>query len=219
MRWLTVDATRPDPAVIGVAAELLRGGGLVAFPTETVYGLGVDPFNEEAVERLFAVKGRPVEKGLILHLGEVAQIDAVARAVPAAAQALIERFFPGPLTLVLPMRAGVEPPLLARRVTAGGDTIAVRMPAHPVALALARAFGGPIAAPSANLSGEPPPTDAESIRYTLGPSIDALLDAGPTPGGIPSTLVDVTATPIRILREGAIPSSDVWAALAGRRGS
>jgi L-threonylcarbamoyladenylate synthase len=215
MRWLTVDPADPDPAVIAVASDLLRGGGLVAFPTETVYGLGVDPFNEEAVERLFAVKGRPVEKGLILHLGEVAQIDAVAREVPPAARRLIGQFFPGPLTVVLPVRSGVEQPSLSRKVTGGSDTIAVRLPAHPVALALARAFGGPIAAPSANRSGEPPPTDAETIRRTLGSALDAILDAGPVLGGIPSTLVDVTATPIRILREGAIPASDVWAALKG----
>ncbi len=213
MRWLTVDASRPDPAVIEVAAERLRGGGLVAFPTETVYGLGVDPFNEDSVERLFAVKGRPPEKGLILHLGEVSQIEQVARDVPLAARRLIEQFFPGPLTLVLPVRADTEGRSLAHRVTGGGDTIAVRLPAHPVALALARAFGGPIAAPSANRSGEPPPTEAETIRRTLGPSIDVILDAGATQGGVPSTLVDVAATPIRILREGAIPAAAVWAAL------
>jgi L-threonylcarbamoyladenylate synthase len=213
MRLLAVDPADPDPAVIAEAAGLLRAGGLVAFPTETVYGLGVDPFNAEAVGRLFAVKGRPPEKGLILHLGETRQIESVADPIPAAARALIQRFFPGPLTLVLPAKTRAGDPRLPRQVTGGGETIAVRLPDHPVAVALARAFGGPIAAPSANPSGEPPPTDAESVRRTLGPVIDAILDGGPTPGGVPSTLVDVTATPIRILREGAIPASAVWAAL------
>jgi L-threonylcarbamoyladenylate synthase len=215
MRLLTVDPADPDPAVIAEAAGLLRAGGLVAFPTETVYGLGVDPFNAGAVGRLFVVKGRPAEKGLILHLGDVRQIEAIADPIPPAARALVRHFFPGPLTLVLRAKTGTGAPELSRRVTGGGETVAVRLPDHPVALALARAFGGPIAAPSANLSGEPPPTDAETVRRTLGPAIDAILDAGPTPGGVPSTLVDVTAAPIRILREGAIPSNAVWAALGG----
>jgi L-threonylcarbamoyladenylate synthase len=207
---LRVDSVQPDAERIATAAELLREGKLVAFPTETVYGLGVDPWNEEAVRRLFAVKGRPEAKGLILHLGDVAQIESVAREVPDAARLLVARFFPGPLTLVLP-----AVPSIPRVVTGGGDTIAVRLPDHPVSIALARALGRPIAAPSANPSGEPPPRTADEVRRSLGEKIDAIVDAGPTPGGTPSTLVDVTVAPPRILRAGAVPEEAVWQALKG----
>jgi L-threonylcarbamoyladenylate synthase len=209
MRRLVTDPRAPDPEVIAAAAGLLRGGGLVAFPTETVYGLGVDPFQPAAVERLFVAKGRPEEKGLIFHLGEITEVEELAAEVPAAARALLARFFPGPLTLVLPARERV--PLAAR---GGRSTLAVRMPDHPVALALARAFGGPIAAPSANLSGAPPPRTAEEVALALGDRIDALVDAGPTPGGVPSTLVDLSVVRPRILREGAIASERILQVLS-----
>jgi L-threonylcarbamoyladenylate synthase len=208
MRRLVVDPSQPDPAAIAAAAASLREGGLVAFPTETVYGLGVDPFNERAVERLFAAKGRPAEKGLILHLGEREQITAIVRSFPPEAAALARRFFPGPLTLVLPAR-----PSISAAVTGGRDTVAVRMPDHPVALALARAFGGPIAAPSANPSGAPPPTTAEQVADYLAGAIDVLLDAGPSPGGVPSTILDLTTTSPRILRHGAVAEEEIWRAL------
>jgi L-threonylcarbamoyladenylate synthase len=184
---------------------------LVAFPTETVYGLGVNPFNEAAVARLFRVKGRPAEKGLILHLGEAEQARSVVSEFPPQAEALAARFFPGPLTLVLPARDTIP-----ATVTGGRETVAIRMPDHPVALALARAAGFPIAAPSANPSGAPPPTTADEVAHSLGSAIDLLLDSGPTPGGVPSTLVDLTAMPPRVLRHGAVPEARVWEVLKGR---
>jgi len=213
VRRVWVNPADPDPAAIRSAAETLRGGGLVAFPTETVYGLGVDPFNVDAVERLFRAKGRPAEKGLILHLGEAGQARSIVRAFPPPAEVLARRFFPGPLTLVLPARETIPP-----AVTGGRDTVAVRMPDHPVALALARAFGGPIAAPSANPSGEPPPVTADEVARSLGAAIDMLLDAGPTPGGVPSTLVDLTVHPPRILRHGAVAEERVWEVLGKEPG-
>jgi L-threonylcarbamoyladenylate synthase len=211
MRRLVVDPSHPDVHAINEAAAALQGGGLVAFPTETVYGLGVDPFNAEAVERLFEAKGRPAEKGLILHLGDIEQLDDLVRSFPEAAVTLARRFFPGPLTLVLPARPG-----LPSRVTGGRDSVAVRMPDHPVALALARAFGGPIAAPSANPTGLAPPTTAEQVAQYLGDAIDILLDGGPSTGGVPSTLVDLTSVPPRILRHGAVAEEEVWKALGSR---
>jgi L-threonylcarbamoyladenylate synthase len=208
MRRIAVDPGNPEPAAIAQAAAALHAGGLVAFPTETVYGLGVDPFNEAAVERLFLAKGRPSEKGLILHLGERGGLTGLSRALPREAEILVERFFPGPLTLVLAARETIP-----RWVTGGRDSVAIRMPDHPVALSLARAFGGPIAAPSANLSGAPPPTTADEVARDLGDRIELLLDGGPSPGGVPSTLVDLTGTTPRILRHGAIPEARVWEAL------
>lgn len=194
-----VDPTAPDPAVIARAAAILRAGGLVAFPTETVYGLGANALDAAAVRKIFAAKGRPSTNPLIAHVADADQVSAVAAAWPPAAARLAELYWPGPLTLVLPKR-----PELPDAVTAGGPTVAVRVPDHPVARALIRAAGVPLAAPSANRSTELSPTRAEHVLKGLNGRIDAVLDGGPCRGGIESTVVDVTGEPVRLLRPGLV---------------
>ena len=189
---------------IAQAAALLRAGKLVAFPTETVYGLGADALDAAAVAAIFAAKGRPPANPLIVHVGDIAQATALC-AWNDLAQRLAERFWPGPLTLVLPRREGV-PDI----VTAGGPTVALRMPAHPVALALLRAAGVPLAAPSANLSGQISSTRAEHVLAGLSGRIDAVLDAGPSPGGIESTVVGLVGG-ARLLRPGLLAPADIEA--------
>lgn len=189
----------PEPDAIERAAAVLRWGGLVAFPTETVYGLGADALNPQAVLRIFAVKGRPADNPLIVHVAGKEQLREVARAIPEPAWALVERFWPGPLTLVLPRHERV--PL---ETTGGLETVAVRMPDHAIALALIRALGRPIAAPSANLSGRPSPTAAEHVYEDLCGRIELILDGGPTRIGVESTVLDLTTSPPTILRPGGI---------------
>src|SRR5258708_32598650 len=194
---LKVSATTPDPRVIERAAAVIRSGGLVAFPTETVYGLGADGLNEAAVRKIFAAKGRPEVKGLILHLSEPAQAREVA-VLSRAAERLMEAFFPGPLALVLPALPGVP-----AVTTGGGTTVAVRMPDHAVARALIAAAGRPIAAPSANPSGAPPPRTAAAVLAGLGGGLPLLLDAGPPPPGPPSTPPGLTHQPPRLFPPAA----------------
>src|SRR5262249_34135404 len=177
-----VDPHSPNAEAITGAARLLRAGGLVAFPTETVYGLGANALDASAVARIFAAKGRPANNPLIVHVAEADEARQVAADWPEAAARLAERFWPGPLTLVLPKRA-----IVPDAVTANGPTLAVRVPAHPVAQALLRAAGVPVAAPSANRSTELSPTRAEHVLRGLDGRIDVLLDGGPTAGGIEST--------------------------------
>jgi L-threonylcarbamoyladenylate synthase len=193
-----------DEAMIARAAAVLRGGGLVAFPTETVYGLGANALDPAAVARIFIAKGRPSNNPLIVHVADTVDAGQVAAAWPPAAARLAERFWPGPLTLVLPKRAS-----LPDSVTARGATVAVRLPAHPVARALIRAAGVPVAAPSANRSGYISPTRAEHVLHSLGGRIDLLLDAGPVPGGIESTVLDLTSDPPRLLRPGLLSLADL----------
>ncbi|SFJ25132.1 L-threonylcarbamoyladenylate synthase [Paenibacillus sp. UNC496MF] len=201
-----VDAASPDGEPLRAAAARLREGGTVAFPTETVYGLGADARRSEAVERIFAAKGRPSDNPLIVHVAGRAQLAGLTLplAVPRAqalADRLMERFWPGPLTFVLPVRPGAVSP----RVTAGLDTVAVRMPAHPVALALIAASGCPLAAPSANRSGRPSPTLASHVRDDLDGRIDGIVDGGPAGVGLESTVVEVLdGETVRILRPGGI---------------
>ncbi|MFO7180388.1 MAG: L-threonylcarbamoyladenylate synthase [Pseudomonadota bacterium] len=190
------------------AVSVLKSGGLVAFPTETVYGLGADATNPDAVRRIFEAKGRPASHPLIVHVADAGALVDLARDVPPAATALAERFWPGPLTLVLERSARV-----LREVTGGQPTVAIRVPAHPVALALLRAFGGPVAAPSANRFGAVSPTTAEHVRRDLGARVDLVLEGGPAEVGLESTIVDVTSDPPRILRPGGIPNEAVAAAL------
>jgi L-threonylcarbamoyladenylate synthase len=191
-----------DARDVAAAAELLRDGGLVAFPTETVYGLGADGRSEAAVARIFAAKGRPADNPLILHVADFEAAAALWEAEPARlarARGLAEAFWPGPLTLVLPKAAGIPD-----NVTAGQDTVAVRVPDHPVALALLRAFGGPLAAPSANRSGRPSPTTAAHVLATLDGRIDAVLDGGATTVGVESTVLALAGARPRILRPGDV---------------
>lgn len=196
---LKVDAERPDADVIRRAADVIRAGGLVAFPTETVYGLGASALDARAAGRIFEAKGRPPTNPLILHVAGADAVLNVAAEWPETARGLAARFWPGPLTLVVPKAAAV-PDI----VTAGGPTVAVRCPNHPVALALIREAGVPIAAPSANRSTELSPTRAEHVLKSLNGRIDLLLDGGPCSGGIESTVVDVTGAIPRILRPGLI---------------
>jgi L-threonylcarbamoyladenylate synthase len=207
---VVIDRGTPDPSVIEWAARILRAGGLVAFPTETVYGLGADGLDAAAVARIFAVKRRPPDKGLILHLASREPLGDLVEEVTQEAERLIEAFTPGPLTLVLRAR-----PIVPAVVRGGGDTVAVRWPDHPVARALILAAGRPVAAPSANRSGDPPALQAADVARTFGDTIDLILDGGPTPLTVPSTVVDLTAHPARILREGAIDAETVMSVLRG----
>lgn len=181
------------------AARWLRSGGLVAFPTETVYGLGVDATNAAAVERLFRVKGRPSNNPLIVHIADIAQLEQVGQNVPRVAFELLERFSPGPITVVVPKRPEIVP-----SVTAGLDTVGVRIPAEESARAMLRAAQLPIAAPSANRSGRPSSTTYESVLEDFGGDIDAILIGGAAHIGLESTVVDCTREVPRVLRPGGI---------------
>lgn len=190
------------------AAEILRAGGLVAFPTETVYGLGADATSDLAVARIFAAKDRPRFNPLIAHVADAA---TAARFVswPHVAEMLSGAFWPGPLTLVLPLRAGAG---ISALVTAGLPSLAVRAPSHPVAQAILAAFGGPVAAPSANLSGRISPTTAAHVQAGLSDRIEAIVDGGASGVGLESTIVDLTGTPT-LLRPGGLPAEAIEAAL------
>lgn len=189
-----------DDASIRRAAALLRAGELVAFPTETVYGLGADALNGEAAARIFAAKGRPADNPLIAHIaGESGLAGLIAGEPCACARALMRAFWPGPMTLIFP-----KSPRVPREVTAGLDTVAVRMPSHPVARALIRAAQTPIAAPSANRSGRPSPTTAAHVLEDMEGRIPLILDGGPCEVGLESTVVDVTGARPRILRPGGV---------------
>ncbi|NUR87879.1 MAG: threonylcarbamoyl-AMP synthase [Nonomuraea sp.] len=190
------------------AAGVLRGGGLVAFPTETVYGLGADAEDPAAVARVFEVKGRPPSHPLIVHIGGAEHLGDWAEDVPPAARLLAERFWPGPLTLVL--RRGPRVPF---ETTGGLETMAVRVPDHPVALALLSAFGGGVAAPSANRFGSVSPTTADDVRAELGDAVDFVLDGGRCEVGVESTIVDVTGETPSVLRPGGVTREDLEAVL------
>ena len=201
---LVIDAGAPAPDIISRAAAALRAGGLVAFPTETVYGLGANALDERAVARIFAAKGRPATNPLIVHVPEIAAAQPLVRDFPATAQALAQRFWPGPLSLVL-AKSDRVPDL----VTAGGATVALRAPSHPVALALLQECGFPLAAPSANPSTLLSPTTADHVLHGLDGKIDMVLDAGPTPGGLESTVLDVSVSPPRLLRPGLVTRAQI----------
>lgn len=194
-----VDALRPDARAIAHAADCLRRGGLVAFPTETVYGLGAHARDRRAVARIFEAKGRPATDPLIVHVSALEAAAALVSDTPDVARALAARFWPGPLTLVF-HRATTVP----LEVTAGLETVAVRVPAHPVARALLEAADLPIAAPSANLFSRPSPTCAAHVLADLDGRVDIVLDAGPTHVGLESTVLDLTQDPPVVLRPGAV---------------
>jgi len=193
---LAVNPNTPEEPLVAEAARILGAGGLVAFPTETVYGLAADANNPSAVERLNRVKGRPPEKPYSIHLYEVAQIHAFVKEIPPMAKRLIERFWPGPLTIVMPAK--------------GTGSVGFRLPNHPVAQAFLRQCQRPVVAPSANRSGVPPPTDGREVLEALDGQFDCLLDAGPTPLGRESTVVSVVGGRLEILREGAILPQAIW---------
>jgi len=185
---------------IGIAAEILRAGGLVGIPTETVYGLGANGLDPEAVGRIFTAKGRPQDNPLILHIPDPSWLERYCRNIPPAAYALAEAVWPGPLTMVLQRRENVP-----NAVTCGLDTVGVRCPGHPLALAVIRAAGVPVAAPSGNLSGRPSPTCARHMLEDMDGRIDAILDGGACGVGVESTIVDLTTSVPRLLRPGGLP--------------
>ncbi len=194
-----IDAQYPDADVIAQAAEILRHGGLVAFPTETVYGLGANGLDEAACQGIYQAKGRPSDNPLILHISHIDELRPIVRDISKTAQKLIDAFWPGPLTMIFP-KADCVPNV----VTGGLDTVAVRFPSHPVAMALIHKAGLPIAAPSANTSGKPSPTRAEHVVLDLDGKINMILDGGTAAWGLESTIVDVSVTPPVILRPGAV---------------
>lgn len=197
-RLVKVDRWNPDPEIMREAGGVIRRGGLVAFPTETVYGLGANALDAAAVAGIFRAKGRPSDNPLIVHVQDPTEVPAFA-VLNDMALRLIDLFWPGPLTLVLPSLEIVPP------VTRGGlDTVGVRMPSHPVALALIAEAGVPIAAPSANRSGRPSPTEADVVFHDLGEGVDMILDGGPTEVGVESTVLDVSGEVPVLLRPGGV---------------
>ncbi len=194
------------PSQIEIAADLLRQGECVAFPTETVYGLGANALDEKAVAKIFLAKGRPADNPLIIHCHSRAQLSDLVVGWPRQAEILMDAFWPGPLTLVL-----YKKPCIPSIVTGGLATVALRFPDHPVALSLLKAADLPIAAPSANVSGKPSPTRAEHVMEDMLGKIAAIIDGGPTGGGVESTVLDCTVSPFRILRPGGITLEQIRA--------
>ena len=197
MQTLRLSAAKQED--LETAAELIKGGALVALPTETVYGLGANGLDPEAVAKIFSAKGRPQDNPLILHVAELARLYDFCEPVPPAALLLAERFWPGPLTVVLRAK-----PIVPRRTTAGLDTVAVRCPDHAATREIIKLAGVPIAAPSANLSGKPSTTTAEHVLHDMDGRIDAVVDGGPCRVGVESTIVDLTGEVPRLLRPGGI---------------
>lgn len=189
------------------AASLLRAGGIVAYPTETYYGLGVDPFNEQALARLFKVKNRPSVKPVLVLVADRGQVALLAREISGAALRLMDRFWPGPLTLVLPARSELSPFL-----TGGTGTVGVRLSPHPAALSLLQAFAAPLTATSANRSGQDPAVTAGEVQTAFGSEVDLILDGGKTPGKKGSTLVGVSGSQVTCIREGCISFARVMQA-------
>ena len=195
-------------AVSAHARKVLLQGGVIAFPTDTFYGLGVDPFNRDAVDQIFAIKGREKKKPLLLLISAREQLETLVRDITPAHSTLMQGFWPGPLTLLFEPGSGI-----VNYVSAG--LIGIRQPGNSMTRDLISSFGQAITAPSANLSGEAPPTSAKQVEQSLGSHLDLIIDGGTCPGGKPSTLVDATETPVRLIRPGAIPFNDIEIALRG----
>lgn len=204
----TLYLSAKDPGCAETAAEIIRRGGLVAIPTETVYGLGANGLDEAAVARIFDAKGRPQDNPLILHVAAPEEMEAICHDIPESAYVLARAYWPGPLTMVLPVRDCVP-----RRTTAGLDTVAVRCPDCAITREIIRLSGVPIAAPSANLSGKPSTTTAEHVRHDHDGRIDAIVDGGPCRVGVESTIVDLTEDRPRLLRPGGITPEQLIAVL------
>lgn len=203
-KLIKIDRQNMDAEGIREGAELLRAGRLVAFPTETVYGLGANALDAEACAEIYRVKGRPQDNPLIVHVADLKMVDSLVREWPEAARRCAEKFWPGPLTMVLPKSSAIP-----ASVTGGLDTVAVRFPSHPVAAALIRRAGIPVAAPSANLSGKPSPTMAEHVRLDLDGKIPLILDGGPCTVGLESTVLDVSGEVPAILRPGGVTQENL----------
>lgn len=202
--WIKVNPKNPASEKIQTAARVIKKGGLVAFPTETVYGLGADALNPDAVARIFTAKNRPPDNPLIVHIARREDVHKLAKDVPRSAERLMTEFWPGPLTLIL-KRSSIVPDI----TVAGLDTIAIRMPNNKVALALIKESKTPIAAPSANRAGKPSPTTAQHVIDDLAGQIDVVIDSGPTKVGVESTVIDMTKHIPQILRPGGTPLEDL----------
>jgi L-threonylcarbamoyladenylate synthase len=196
---LNIDSRRPDDSVIAEASSILRAGGIVAYPTETFYGLGADGQNEEAVKKIFLIKGRNFKNPISVIIGDANDVRGLVEEIPAFALHLMERFWPGALTIIFKAS-----PDVSHLLTSGTGKIGIRLSSHPVATALAKKLGHPITATSANLSGKDECTRADEVVQGIGDQIDAVIDGGQTPGGSGSTIIDVTTDPPAILREGVI---------------
>ena len=217
MRRVWVDSVAPDRAALEEAAEAIRAGGVVVLPTDTFYGLAADPFSRPAVLRVFSLKGREAGQALPLIACDVEQVECRVGKLPRAVRALADHFWPGPLTLLL-----AAPDTVAEEATGGTGRIGIRVPNHVVATELCRLCDRPLTATSANLSGRPASADPGTVAEGLAEveaQIDVLLDAGPTPGGSPSTIVDVGDDEPRLVRAGAIPWNTIQACLAAALGS
>ncbi len=201
---IRIDSKAPEEKLLERAAAIIRDGELVAFPTETVYGLGADGLNENAVKKIFEAKGRPQDNPLILHVDSVDMLEQLVMDIPPAARLCMESFWPGPLTILFKRRE-----LVPDIITAGLDTVAIRMPSHPIALRLIALSGTPIAAPSANTSGKPSPTRAEHVFEDMEGKIPMLIDGGETGVGLESTVLDLTGEKPMILRPGGITLEDI----------
>ncbi|HEY7789912.1 MAG TPA: L-threonylcarbamoyladenylate synthase [Vicinamibacterales bacterium] len=210
----TINASDPDPEILAQAAAVIERGGVVACPTDTLYGLFADATNADAVLRLFELKGRPADRAVPLVADSAAQIEADIGPLPPLAQRLAARWWPGPLSLLIPVGPAIVPGV-------HGDTglVAVRIPAHPLARALCRIVGHPLTATSANRSGEPPATTADEVRERVGEGLSLLLDGGPAPGGPPSTIVDASGAEPKLVRAGAVEWAHVLTSLKGSDGS
>ncbi len=198
----------PDHQLLERAVQVLRSGGLVACPTDTVYGLGADPTNDEAVRKLFEAKRRPPDQSTPLLIASPADLARIVAGVPEVARRLIAAFWPGALTIVLRKDERFQS-------TAVGDTVGLRVPDHPVPCELVRLLGGPITGTSANVSGGPEPLTPDDVRAQLGDQVDLIIDGGPCPGGRPSTVVDCIVVPPRIVREGGISREELVRAVGG----
>lgn len=206
---LKIDPVTPDPEALAYAGDILRRGGLVAYPTETVYGLAANAFADDSVARVFEAKGRPIGQPLPVQIADVHEVEILAHTVPDAAKRLLTDFFPGPLTLIF-----WRQPAVSLTITGGGETVGLRMPDHPVALGVLRAFGGPLVCPSANLTGRRAAMSAADVLEDLDGRIDLVLDGGPTDDRTPSTVLDVTTSPAKLVREGKISRAVLEAYLA-----
>lgn len=206
---LKINPDAPEPDVVAHAAEVLRAGGLVAYPTETVYGLAASAFVVDTIARVYDVKQRPYNQALPVQIADKADIPTLARDVPRDVWPLLEEYFPGPLTLVF-----FRLPTVSLTVTGGQNTIGLRMPDHPIPLSVIKAFGAPVVCPSANLTGRRSPMSAQDVLDDLDGAIDLVLDGGPTDDRVASTVLDVTTRPARLLREGKISRAELEQFLA-----
>lgn len=199
-----INPRTPEPSKISAAAKIILSGGIVVFPTETVYGLGADATNNKAVGKIYKAKGRPSDNPMIVHIAKTDDIFNLSLDVPPKAIALAKRFWPGPLTMVLK-----KSKVVSKKATSGLDTVAIRMPSHPIASALIKAAGVPIAAPSANISGRPSPTEAAHSIDDLNGKVDMIIDGGPVSVGIESTVIDLSGSTSLLLRPGKITLEEI----------